>query len=146
MPTMAPTQSQARVIDDDDSTMKPNNRPTALSWMAALMAATMMRRVTPSFMTAPRITATTTNADEATIWIQVTDSIMQPTVALSLGYAWNTPILDIQRCRRGLWFDKMAIVGDKKWEHHLDKLVKPLQVKESKFFETNDDAWSWLTG
>jgi hypothetical protein len=41
--------------------------------------------------------------------------------------------------------DKMAIVSDKKWEHHLTKLAKPLDVKESQFFETDDDAWSWLT-
>jgi len=41
--------------------------------------------------------------------------------------------------------DKMAIVSDKKWEHHLSKLAKPLHVKESKFFENDDDAWSWLT-
>ena len=42
--------------------------------------------------------------------------------------------------------DKMAIVGDKKWEHHLTKLAEPLDVKESKFFASDDDAWSWLTG
>ena len=41
--------------------------------------------------------------------------------------------------------DKMAIVSDKKWEHHLTKLAEPLDVKASQFFETNDDAWSWLT-
>ena len=42
--------------------------------------------------------------------------------------------------------EKMAIVGDKKWEHHLTKLAEPLDVEESQFFETDDDAWSWLTG
>jgi hypothetical protein len=41
--------------------------------------------------------------------------------------------------------DKMAIVSDKKWQHHLTKLAAPLKVTESKFFETDDDAWSWLT-
>jgi len=42
--------------------------------------------------------------------------------------------------------DRMAIVGDKKWEHHLAKLAKPYAAKEAKFFETDNDAWSWLTG
>jgi hypothetical protein len=41
--------------------------------------------------------------------------------------------------------DKMAIVSAKKWEHHLTKLAQPLDVKASQFFETDDDAWSWLT-
>jgi hypothetical protein len=41
--------------------------------------------------------------------------------------------------------DKMAIVGDSKWQHHLTALAKPLDVKASQFFETADDAWSWLT-
>jgi hypothetical protein len=41
--------------------------------------------------------------------------------------------------------DKLAIVSDKKWEHHLTKLAQPLDVKASQFFETDDDAWSWLT-
>jgi hypothetical protein len=42
--------------------------------------------------------------------------------------------------------DKMALVGDSKWESHLTKLVQPYDAKESKFFETDDDAWTWLTG
>lgn len=41
--------------------------------------------------------------------------------------------------------DKMAIVSDKKWEHQLTKLAEPLDVKASQFFESDDDAWSWLT-
>jgi hypothetical protein len=40
--------------------------------------------------------------------------------------------------------DKIALVGDKKWEHHITKLAQPLDAKESKFFETDDDAWAWL--
>jgi hypothetical protein len=40
--------------------------------------------------------------------------------------------------------DKMALVGDSKWEHHLTKLAQPYDAKESKFFDTDDDAWAWL--
>ena len=40
--------------------------------------------------------------------------------------------------------DKMAIVGDKKWEKHLAKLAQPMYAKEARFFETDDDAWTWL--
>ena len=36
---------------------------------------------------------------------------------------------------------KMAIVGDKKWERHL---AQPYYAKESRFFETTADAWTWL--
>jgi hypothetical protein len=42
--------------------------------------------------------------------------------------------------------DKMALVGDSKWESHLTKLVQPYDAKDAKFFETDDDAWTWLTG
>jgi hypothetical protein len=40
--------------------------------------------------------------------------------------------------------DKMALVGNKKWEHYLTKLAAPLDANDSKFFETDNDAWSWL--
>jgi hypothetical protein len=42
--------------------------------------------------------------------------------------------------------EKMAIVGDKKWEHHLAKLAQPYYAREAKFFDTDDDAWTWLEG
>ena len=41
--------------------------------------------------------------------------------------------------------EKMAIVGDKKWERHLAKLAQPYYAKQAQFFETDDDAWTWLT-
>ena len=41
--------------------------------------------------------------------------------------------------------EKMAIVGDKGWEKHLTKLADPFYAKEAKYFDTTDDAWSWLT-
>jgi hypothetical protein len=40
--------------------------------------------------------------------------------------------------------DKMAIVGDKKWEHLLAKLAHPFYAKHAEFFETTDAAWTWL--
>jgi len=42
--------------------------------------------------------------------------------------------------------EKMAIVGDKGWEKHVAKLAQPYYAKEAKYFDTDDDAWSWLTG
>ena len=39
----------------------------------------------------------------------------------------------------------MAIVGDKGWEKHLTKVAQPYYAKEAKYFDTDDDAWSWLT-
>jgi hypothetical protein len=40
---------------------------------------------------------------------------------------------------------KIALVGDSKWESHLTKLVEPYAAKEAKYFDTDSDAWSWLT-
>lgn len=40
--------------------------------------------------------------------------------------------------------DKMAIVGNKKWEKHLAALCSPLYAKDAKYFESDDDAWDWL--
>lgn len=42
--------------------------------------------------------------------------------------------------------DRMAIVGDKKWEKHLAHLASPFYAKESKYFGSDDDAWTWLDG
>ena len=39
----------------------------------------------------------------------------------------------------------MVIVGNKKWIGHLAKLAQSFYANEVKFFETDDDAWSWLT-
>ena len=42
--------------------------------------------------------------------------------------------------------DKMAIVGDKRWQEWLTALVDPFYAKEAKFFrpEETDKAWAWL--
>lgn len=40
--------------------------------------------------------------------------------------------------------EKMAIVGDKKWEKHLSTLCTPYYAKASKYFDNDTDAWEWL--
>lgn len=42
--------------------------------------------------------------------------------------------------------DKMAIVGNKKWEELLAKICSPFYAKEARYFENDDDAWVWLEG
>ncbi len=41
---------------------------------------------------------------------------------------------------------KLAIVGDKKWQHLIANLADPFYAHESKFFHTDDRAaaWDWL--
>ena len=41
--------------------------------------------------------------------------------------------------------EKLAVVGDKGWERHVTKLAEPYYAKEAKYFDTDDDAWAWLT-
>ncbi|HEY53090.1 MAG TPA: STAS/SEC14 domain-containing protein [Caldilineae bacterium] len=42
--------------------------------------------------------------------------------------------------------NKMAIVGDKKWQKWLTHLVDPFYAREAEFFQTEDSeaAWAWL--
>ena len=42
--------------------------------------------------------------------------------------------------------DKMAIVGDKRWEKWLAALADPFYAKDAKFFHPDemDKAWAWL--
>ena len=40
--------------------------------------------------------------------------------------------------------DKMAVVGDQKWEKAAAELCDKFGVSDSKFFETDDDAWTWF--
>jgi hypothetical protein len=40
--------------------------------------------------------------------------------------------------------DKMALVGNAKWEKHLAKLAQPFYAKEIKYFESDNDAWDWV--
>jgi hypothetical protein len=40
--------------------------------------------------------------------------------------------------------DKMALVGNQKWEKAMAKAAQPFYAKEIQYFETDDDAWDWL--
>jgi hypothetical protein len=42
--------------------------------------------------------------------------------------------------------DKMAIVGDKKWQKWLSSLADPFYAREAEYFHTADAeaAWAWL--
>ncbi len=40
--------------------------------------------------------------------------------------------------------ERMAIVGDKKWEKYLAHLASPFYAKDSKYFDDAADAWTWL--
>lgn len=42
--------------------------------------------------------------------------------------------------------DKMALVGNAKWEKYLAKVAQPFYAKEIKYFESDDDAWDWVKG
>jgi hypothetical protein len=43
--------------------------------------------------------------------------------------------------------ERLAIVGDKKWEKWLTKLAEPFYAGEGKYFTSAemDDAWDWLS-
>ncbi len=60
-----------------------------------------------------------------------------------MGALWEDIKFDIKHFKD---IDRLAMVGDKKWEHHLAKLAEPYYAREAKFFDTDDDAWSWLEG
>lgn len=40
--------------------------------------------------------------------------------------------------------DRMAVVGDQKWDKAAGQLCEKFGVSNFKFFETDDDAWTWL--
>ncbi|WP_400994835.1 STAS/SEC14 domain-containing protein [Agromyces sp. GXQ0307] len=40
--------------------------------------------------------------------------------------------------------DRMAIVGNKKWEEYLARLASPFYAKEAAYFDDQDAAWAWL--
>ena len=44
------------------------------------------------------------------------------------------------------YFDRIAVVGDKKWQKWGTRLVDPITKEELKFFsiENADSAWEWL--
>lgn len=42
--------------------------------------------------------------------------------------------------------EKMAIVGNRKWEEHLAKICTPFFAEEAQYFENDHEAWAWLEG
>ncbi|MEZ5170629.1 MAG: STAS/SEC14 domain-containing protein [Acidimicrobiia bacterium] len=40
--------------------------------------------------------------------------------------------------------EKMAIVGNRKWQEYLTKIASPFYAKEAQYFDSDDDAWAWL--
>jgi hypothetical protein len=42
--------------------------------------------------------------------------------------------------------EKMAIIGDRKWEEWLVKLAEPFYAKDAKYFDSDavDEAWEWV--
>jgi hypothetical protein len=44
--------------------------------------------------------------------------------------------------------DKMAVVGDKKWQHLMTNISAPFYTRDAKWFHTADRAaaWDWLRG
>lgn len=44
------------------------------------------------------------------------------------------------------YFEKIAVIGEEKWEQWLIDLTNSLTKSEMKFFETDeaDNAWSWI--
>ena len=41
--------------------------------------------------------------------------------------------------------DRLAIVGNKRWERHLAQVCAPFYAREASFFDDQGDAWAWLT-
>jgi hypothetical protein len=41
---------------------------------------------------------------------------------------------------------KMALVGNKKWERTVAKVAQGWYAIETKYFESDNDAWDWLNG
>jgi len=58
--------------------------------------------------------------------------------------AWGADMKFSQTYRHKI--AKLAIVGDKKWQHLIANLADPFYAHESKFFHTTDRAaaWEWL--
>jgi hypothetical protein len=42
--------------------------------------------------------------------------------------------------------DRLAIVGDRKWEEHLTHICTPFYAKNARYFEDEAAAWTWLDG
>ena len=58
--------------------------------------------------------------------------------------AWGEDMKFGREFRKNL--EKMAIVGDKKWEKWLTKMVSPFYAREAQYYHSDDieSAWVWL--
>lgn len=58
--------------------------------------------------------------------------------------AWGADLKFGREFRKKI--DKLAIVGDKRWEKWLTALADPFYAREAEYFKTDDRdaAWSWL--
>ena len=41
--------------------------------------------------------------------------------------------------------ERLAIVGNRKWQEWLARLAKPFYSRDARFFESRTEAWAWLT-
>ena len=57
--------------------------------------------------------------------------------------AWDDMLFGIKHRKA---FDKLAVVGKKKWEEVAIKMMKPLMKGKIKFFKDRDKALKWLLG
>jgi hypothetical protein len=40
----------------------------------------------------------------------------------------------------------MALVGDQSWGPHVAKIAQPFYAQSVEWFDTDDDAWTWVEG
>jgi SpoIIAA-like len=56
--------------------------------------------------------------------------------------AWGADLRFGQQFRHAI--ERMAIVGDRRWERWLAHLAAPLYAQQAQFFTDVDEAWAWL--
>ena len=58
--------------------------------------------------------------------------------------AWGSDMKFGREYRKKI--NKMAIVGDKRWQQWMTKLAEPLFAKKARYFESSraNEAWVWL--
>jgi len=56
--------------------------------------------------------------------------------------AWSTDLNFGKKYKDSI--QKMALVGNKKWEKAMAKAAQPFYAVAIQYFETDDDAWDWL--
>lgn len=42
--------------------------------------------------------------------------------------------------------ERMALVGDQSWGPHVAKIAQPFYAQSVEWFDTDDDAWTWVEG